>query len=488
MQQERSAILASIDIGSNTIHLLVARCSRDKLDILETKTELVRIEESVTKTGEISQDKCDTVLDTLQRYQKLAKQHDAEQVLAVATEAMRKARNGNELLQQVQENTGLQVHLISGNIEAALTFYGATYGEDVPSKVGVLDVGGGSTELIAARKGHITWLVSIPIGSGKLRDEYLPSNPPRQSELEDAQKFLHNYLQDLNIKEQIPTLFVTGSSATSLLELGQKAFEWDEQSKCLTRDGLLHCQGLLEGLPAEEIAERYEQEIERARVLPAGALILLAAMDRLKLNEVGVSENGLRHGVLLAYARYGEHWLDSPEVNVDASRQGKAPDEQEVTGQSNAHEETFAQTGQHLLKKSGKKFLRWRDKILNQGDAEAVHKMRVASRRLRATLDAYEGCAKTKVFKKVYRQVKQLADELGSERDSDVMILGLHTRLEQAPSEEQEGIQWFIDHLDRYHKQCQKNLDASLEGLDVEELKQEIKKSIPKGALQNGKG
>jgi len=246
---------------------------------------------------------------------------------------------------------------------------------------------------------------------------------------------------------------------------------------------LLRCQGLLDGLPAEEISERFGQEIERARVLPAGALILLAAMDRLNLNEVRVSDYGLRHGVLLAYARYGEHWLDSPEVNVDVSRQGKAPSEQEAAGQGDIREETFVQTGRRLLKKSGKKFLRWHDKILKQGDVEAVHKMRVASRRLRATLDAYEGCAKPKIFKRVYRQVKQLADELGSERDSDVMLQGLHTQLEQAPSEEQEGIQWFIDRLDRYHKQCQKKLDASLETLDVEKLRQEIKGSIPKGAL-----
>ena len=157
-------------------------------------------------------------------------------------------------------------------------------------------------------------------------------------------------------------------------------------------------------------------------------------------------------------------------------------------GHGDEHKETFAQTGERLLKKRGKKFLGWRDKILKQGDAEAVHNMRVASRRLRATLDAYEGCAKQKIFKKVYRQVKQLADELGSERDSDVMLQGLRAQLEQAPSEEQVGVKWFIDRMDRYHKQCQKNLDASLEALDEEEFLQEIKKCIPKGALQNGKG
>ncbi len=486
MQQEQSAIRASIDIGSNTIHLLVARCTQDSLEILESKTELVRLEESVTKTGEISQDKRDAILDTLQRYQQLAKQHEAEQVLAVATEAMRNARNGNEILQQVQEKIGLQVHLISGTIEAALTFYGATYGQDMPSKVGVLDLGGGSSELVAARKGHITWLVSVPIGSGKLHDEHLPSNPPRNGELEDARKFLHDYLQDMKIKESIPALIVTGSSATSLLKLGQKAFGWDEQAKSLTKEGILHCQGLLNGLPAEEIAQRYEQEIERARVLPAGALILLTVMDRLKLDEVRASEYGLRHGVLLAYARYGEHWLDSPEVNVDTSRQGKAPSEQEVTG--NVDEETFAQSGQRLLSKSAKKFLSWRDKILKHGDAEAIHKMRVASRRLRATLDAYEGCAKSKPFKKVYDQVKQLADDLGSERDADVMLQGLHAQLEQASGEEKVGVQWFIDRLDRYHKQCQKKLGASLEMLDEAKFKQEVKGCIPKGALQNGKG
>lgn len=250
----------------------------------------------------------------------------------------------------------------------------------------------------------------------------------------------------------------------------------------MTEENLLRCQGLLNGLPAEEIAQRYEQHIERARILPAGALILHAVMCRLRLSEIRVSAHGLRHGVLLAYARYGEHWLDNPEVNVDASRQGVVPSEQKATAQGGKQEETLVQSGRRMLSKEAKKFLSWRDKILNQGNAEAVHKMRVASRRLRATLDAYEACCKPKPFKKAYRCIKKIADELGSERDADVMLQGLHAQLNRVSEEEQAGVQWFIDQLESYHKQRQKALETSLQTLDEKALKQQIKACIPKGA------
>jgi CHAD domain-containing protein len=182
--------------------------------------------------------------------------------------------------------------------------------------------------------------------------------------------------------------------------------------------------------------------------------------------------------VLLAYARYGEQWLE--QVNGIAAKQGKAADDQGDT--KDEQELSFVQFGRRLLKKRGKKFLDWSDKVLKHEDPEAVHKMRVASRRLRAALDAYESCSKPKPFKQTYRSVKKLADNLGSVRDTDVMLQSLHKRLQQAPTEQQAGLQWLIDRLDTYHQQRQKALDNSLQTLDQNALKQQIQSCIPKGA------
>ncbi len=127
MQEQSSPVRAAIDIGSNTIHIVVARCTPDNLDIVEDEVEMVRIGESVNATGEISQHKRDVAIATLKKYKDLAEQHGADRILVVATEAIRKATNSAEFLQDVQRETGLEVHIVSGTVEAVLTFLGATW-------------------------------------------------------------------------------------------------------------------------------------------------------------------------------------------------------------------------------------------------------------------------------------------------------------------------------------------------------------------------
>src|SRR5437588_5329923 len=114
-KQEASPMRAAIDVGSNTIHIVVARCKADDLDIVEDEEEMVRIGESVTKTGAISAEKRDAALALLQKYKRLAEQHQAEQVLVIATEAIRKASNSDEFLEDVRQQTGLEVQIISGD-------------------------------------------------------------------------------------------------------------------------------------------------------------------------------------------------------------------------------------------------------------------------------------------------------------------------------------------------------------------------------------
>ncbi len=278
MQQQSPLTYAAIDIGSNTTQITIARCQSETLDIMAHESEMLRLGESVTKTGEISSDIQESVIKIVQKYQDIAKQHNAEHVLVVATEAMRKARNGEEFIQQIQEKTGLSVQIISGDAEAVLTFYGATYElvqePDAPNQVGVMDVGGGSTELITSKKMQINWRTSVHMGSGQLHDKYLHSNPPTHQELEEARQFIDSILQDVHVPQNPPVLIVTGSSASALLKLAQRAFELDKQSTYLSSEDLLRLHGLLIAMPAEEIAKRYEQQLERARILPGGALII----------------------------------------------------------------------------------------------------------------------------------------------------------------------------------------------------------------------
>ncbi len=474
MQEQLPPMHAAIDIGSNTIHIVVARCTPENLDIVEDQLELVRIGESVTTTGEISPQKRDAAINTLRKYQALAQQHGAGQILVIATEAIRQAHNSADFLEDVKRETGLEVRLISGEAEAAFTFYGATYwiGPDASARVGVLDLGGGSMELVTSQNKQITWRVSIPIGSGWLHDRYLPSNPPTRNELANARLFLRTYFQGMRMKHRPPVLVVTGGSATSLLYLARCAFGLDAQSNRLTRMDLAHCEGLLSALTAEEISERYAQEVGRARILPAGALIIRTMMQRLRLSEILVSSHGIREGVLLSYARCGERWLECAEEGTEASNNRNG-------AQGGTQKETFVHAGRRMLQERTKKMLEWRDEVLKDEDIEALHKMRVASRRLRAVLDAYESCCDPQLFRKVYRRVKKATDVLGAVRDTDIMLQSLHTELEQAPVEERAGIQWLIAHLSVYRQQRQQKLEKFLAKFDEDTLKQQIDACIP---------
>lgn len=482
MNQQASAIRAALDIGSNTIEVLVARCSPGDLKIIEHQTTMARLGESVEEKGEISRDKFKMALDAVKKYQKLAKELGAEQILAFATEALREARNSQDLIETIKRETAIEVQLISGSAEAVLDYYGATYSTGISPDAGVLDVGGGSTEIVTAKNKRITWLTSVPIGSGSIHDRYLPSDPPTSAEIESAHSYLEKYLQTIHVPEPPTALIVTGSSASSLLKLVKHVFKLDEQSDRLTLNDLSRCEGLLGALTAEEIAKRFEQRLERARILPAGGLIIQAMMRYLRINEIRVSSHGVREGALLAYTRYGEHWLE--EINSIASKRETSSDDQDT---QDVQQQPFVEFGRDILPNYTKKFLKWSEDIRNQEDIEAVHKMRVASRRLRAALDAFEVGANPKLFKKVNRQVKNLAARLGTVRDTDVMISGLRTYLQELSSEEQAGVQWLIDRLDTYHQQEKQLLNAELQALDEIALRHQIDTCISKGAVPHGK-
>ena len=482
----QEVICAAIDIGSNSTELAIARCSPDQLEILKDESTMLRLGESVKTNGEITDDQQKTLVTLLNKYQQMAKQQKAETILVIATEAMREARNRNAVVDEVERATGLHITILPSMVEAALTYYGATYGPDVPASTGVIDVGGGSTELITAHEGRITWLTSVPIGSGWLHDQYLPTNPPMEEEIGKAREFLRQYSEKLHVPRPPLVSMVTGSSAKALLKLAKQALKLHAQSDHLTAKDLAACLGILQNLSAEEIAQRYKLEPERARVLPGGALILLTLLDYLRLDEVRVSPFGVRQGVLLAYTRYGERWLEHPEVSVDKARRGKVPALPSQMRRDPKARQTFIQSGHEELHKRETKFLDWQDEVIKDEDIEAVHKMRVASRRLRAAMDAYEAACQPKPFKQTYKRVKKAADLLGVVRDTDVMQQKVEEHIKLAASEEKAGLQWLVERLATYRKQEQAELEHFLSGIDKESFEQKIAACIAPGESADG--
>jgi hypothetical protein len=345
-----------------------------------------------------------------------------------------------------------------------------------------MDLGGGSMELVTARQLQITWSTSVPVGSGWLHDRYLPSDPPAREEFEAARMFLETYFRELDVQGHPAALIVVGGSANTLLHLARHSLGVSQTETRLMYEDVVHCEGLLRVLSAEEVAQRYAIVPQRARILPAGALIIRMLMERLQLKEIHVSTHGIREGVLLARARYGESWLAQLQGDAAApAQQQSATATTETAAREDVVVETFAASGRRLLLERTRIMLALRKEVLKHEDIEAVHRMRVASRRLRAVLDAYESICDPKQFKKVYRRVKALADILGKARDTDVMIENLRVQMEHIPSEEQAGMQWLIDRINVYRQQHQGALEAFLNDreLDGDALLQQVKACLP---------
>jgi len=491
MQMQNAPVCAAIDIGSNTIRVVVARCRPMDLDILATDEAMVRISESVNVDGKISPEKRDQTITILHKFKALAEEYNAHPILAVATEAIRRAANKDEFLSSIRDQTGLVVHTIEGDAEAMLTFYGATSElareRGVPARIAVMDLGGGSMELILAKKLRVTWHTSLAIGSGWIHDRYLLSDPPTAEDVATTQSFLQTYFDGLRIKRFPPLLIATGGSANSLLLLAQRAFRLPTERKVLTRDDLIRCEGLLYALPTEDIAQRYQLDPKRVRILRAGVLIICALIERFKLNELRISPQGIREGILLAYARSGERWLQAAQQNTTdgtVARDSKAI----IEPASADTPETFAQAGRHIIWERAQKMRNWHQEVLKNEDIEAVHKMRVSSRRLRAALDAYQSICDPKAFKKVYRRVKTTADALGEARDTDVMIANLQGETNVPGEEAQAGIGWLVDRLSNYRRQQQKKLGSHLQKFDEDVFKQQLADCLAEERKHNGKG
>ncbi|GHO43276.1 CHAD domain-containing protein [Ktedonospora formicarum] len=486
--QENAPTWAAIDIGSNTLQLVIARCQADDLDILIDAEDVVRLGQDVNAHGEITPAKRGEVVDILKRYRSQVSEHHAEAVFVVATEAVRKASNAPEFLDAVERAIGAKVQVVAGEIEALLTFFGASYEylreQHTSPALAVMDLGGGSTELVTATGEQVNWLTSLPIGSGWLHDRYTRSDPPTEEERELSSIFLKTYLKGVRIKGKPKTLIATGGSAKTLMSLARASLGLDAQASCLSYMDVVRCDGILEALCADEITQRYGISEKRAGLLPSGVQIIKMLMLRLQMCELWISTHGIREGLLLAYARYGERWLEVLETQVQSLGRKRT----RVSVGAEMLTETFMDTGRRLLSEGANRMSEWRDEVLKNEDIEAVHKMRVASRRLRAILDSYEGICDPKLFKKVYRLTKEMADMLGKARDTDVMILNLNATLEEVVSEQKAGIAWLLERLHVYRVEHQATLERYLNAFDERKFQHLIDTCIPKGGRHNGKG
>jgi exopolyphosphatase/guanosine-5'-triphosphate,3'-diphosphate pyrophosphatase len=285
---------ACVDIGSNTTRLLLAECRGGTLRELMTQRVFTRLGRSIRRGGTIPPEKLVEMTGVVEQQVRHARELGAERIAIVATAAVRQARNGAELTGAIEAATGVPAQVLTEEDEARLAFLGAsrTLGAPFEGTLGVVDVGGGSTEIaIGSMEGGVIWSQSFRVGSGFLADSYLTSDPPSAHELQAARAHASGVFEGLRTPP-ITRAVASGGSATSLRRMAGGE---------LSHEALERAIRLLASAPADDIAERFELDPERVRLLPAGVLILEAVGDVLG-QPLKIGHGGIREGVVLELA------------------------------------------------------------------------------------------------------------------------------------------------------------------------------------------
>ncbi|WP_309731987.1 Ppx/GppA phosphatase family protein [Chamaesiphon sp. OTE_75_metabat_556] len=306
-------IIAAIDIGTNSVHMVVVRivASLPAFSIIAREKETVRLGDRDPLTGNLTPAAIDRAKGALKRCQEVAKSLNVSQILAVATSAVREAPNGHEFVREIETELGLAVNIISGQEEARRIYLGVLSGVEFNNTPHLMiDIGGGSTELILGDSHEPRTLSSTKIGAVRLTAEFIPTNPINDRSLSYLQAFVRGQLErpideikaNLRLGETPKMVGTAGTIETiaAVLNLDKNGHVPDRIHGFKIQ--IAELRNLINRLRRMTVAERISIEgisDRRAEIIVAGAVVLQEAMTMLGMQSLSVCERSLREGVIV---------------------------------------------------------------------------------------------------------------------------------------------------------------------------------------------
>jgi exopolyphosphatase/guanosine-5'-triphosphate,3'-diphosphate pyrophosphatase len=300
-------VVASIDIGTNSTRVLVARPVDGKLDILDRRNTITRLGQNVGATGRLAEDAVDRTLACLRDYRAILDEHGVDRLRVAATSASRDAANREEFFDAVGDVVGARPELLSGEDEGRLSFVGAT--GDLDPALGpflIVDIGGGSTEFILGTD-HVEGVMSVDVGCVRLTEKFLDHDPPLPEELAACISFADAYLDDVirDVPGSAEARTLVGLAGTittvAAVEIGLATYDRDAiHHFVLTRDA---AEDVFRTLATESRADRIHNpglEEARADVIVGGCCVLVALFRRFGFDEMIVSEADILDGLALS--------------------------------------------------------------------------------------------------------------------------------------------------------------------------------------------
>lgn len=293
--------IASIDIGTNTVLMVIAEVNPDSsYKVITQEYDVARLGEGVDKTKLINKRGLKRVIDILHRFKDIADNHKVEHIFCCGTSALRDAENKSDVVKSISDATGIFVEIISGDTEAYLTYTGAV---DKSGRNFLIDIGGGSTEYIVGEYKGLVFKKSLNIGAVRITERYFDKQPPGEANIKNAEEFIRSEIES-NIKEhisQIDNYFAAAGTATTIATSanGLKDHEVDKiEGYVLDYETLCDVFEKYSKSETVKIIEKYGVHPRRADLITAGTLILRNSFEVLGIKELTVSSKGLRFGFL----------------------------------------------------------------------------------------------------------------------------------------------------------------------------------------------
>jgi exopolyphosphatase/guanosine-5'-triphosphate,3'-diphosphate pyrophosphatase len=297
--------VAVVDIGTNSTRLLVAEVDGGALSELQRESIVTRLGEGVEATGRLGEAPMQRVFAVLEGYAEAIARHDAGVRTAVMTSAVRDAANGAEFAAAVRDRYGLDALTLSGDEEARLTYLGATAARGAGEPLVVIDIGGGSTELVVGANGAVDFHTSTQVGVVRHSERHLHGDPPAADELqalaEDARATIDAAVP-ADVRARPAGGVGVGGTATQLasVDLGLAVHDRERvEGHAMTRERLEQLRDRLAALPLEQRREVRGLDPARAPTIVAGVVILIEAVGAFALDGVEVSERDILWGVAL---------------------------------------------------------------------------------------------------------------------------------------------------------------------------------------------
>jgi exopolyphosphatase/guanosine-5'-triphosphate,3'-diphosphate pyrophosphatase len=304
--------VAAVDLGTNSTRLLVADVDDGRIAQLARELRVTRLGEGVDERRRLLPLPIARVRNVLSDYRRLAESHGAERTLAIATSAVRDADNGEAFLGEIEWSYGFATRLLSGDDEALLTFRGVTSDRSLEPGTVILDVGGGSTELVFGGPDGVRWHDSLDVGSVRLTERHLRADPPTPDELAACAEAVRTLLAERvpdDVRHAATAVVGVAGTITSLaaLDLDLRSYDADRvHGHVLTVAGLEQQLDRLASVPVEERRRLRPLDPDRAPVIVGGAVIAREALAFFGLDELEVSERDILDGAVLAAAELPE--------------------------------------------------------------------------------------------------------------------------------------------------------------------------------------